>query len=60
MRYFAVLLWSRSVWNSRTSQQKREGLLLPARNSFMSRSVELLEFDPIDSDQGKYLIAFFP
>jgi len=26
----------------------------------MSRSVELLEFDPIDSDQGNYLIAFFP
>jgi len=26
----------------------------------MSRSVELLEFDAIDSDQGKYLIAFFP
>jgi Protein of unknown function (DUF2846) len=26
----------------------------------MSRSVELLELDPIDSDQGKYLIAFFP
>jgi hypothetical protein len=26
----------------------------------MSRSVELLELDPIDSDQGKYLVAFFP
>jgi hypothetical protein len=26
----------------------------------MSRSVELLELDPIDSDQGKYLIATFP
>jgi Protein of unknown function (DUF2846) len=26
----------------------------------MSRSVELLELDPIDSDQGKYLIALFP
>ena len=29
----------------------------------MTRSVELLELlelDPIDSDQGKYLIAFFP
>jgi hypothetical protein len=26
----------------------------------MSRSVELLELDPIDSDQGKYLIEFFP
>lgn len=26
----------------------------------MSRQVELLEFDPIDSDQGKYLIASFP
>ena len=25
----------------------------------MSRSVELLELDPIDSDQGKYLIASF-
>jgi hypothetical protein len=26
----------------------------------MSRTVELLELDPIDSDQGKYLIASFP
>jgi hypothetical protein len=26
----------------------------------MSRSVELLELEPIDSDQGKYLIASFP
>jgi hypothetical protein len=26
----------------------------------MSRSVELLEIDPIDSDQGKYLVASFP
>jgi hypothetical protein len=26
----------------------------------MSRQVELLELDPIDSDQGKYLIATFP
>jgi hypothetical protein len=26
----------------------------------MSRSVELLELDPIDSDQAKYLIASFP
>jgi hypothetical protein len=26
----------------------------------MSRSVELLELDPIDSDQGNYLIASFP
>jgi hypothetical protein len=26
----------------------------------MSRSVELLELDPLDSDQGKYLIASFP
>lgn len=26
----------------------------------MSRSVELLELDPIDSDQGRYMIAFFP
>jgi len=26
----------------------------------MSRSVELLELDSIDSDQGKYLIASFP
>ena len=26
----------------------------------LSRSVELLELDPIDSDQGKYLIATFP
>ncbi|MGA8271839.1 MAG: hypothetical protein WB919_09805 [Candidatus Sulfotelmatobacter sp.] len=26
----------------------------------MSRSVELLEIEPIDSDQGKYLIASFP
>jgi len=26
----------------------------------VSRSVELLELDPIDSDQGKYLIASFP
>ena len=26
----------------------------------MSRSVELLELDAIDSDQGKYLIASFP
>jgi hypothetical protein len=26
----------------------------------VSRSVELLELDPIDSDQGRYLIAFFP
>jgi hypothetical protein len=26
----------------------------------VSRSVELLEFDPIDSDQAKYLIASFP
>jgi hypothetical protein len=26
----------------------------------MSRTVELLELDPIDSDQGKYLIAIFP
>jgi len=26
----------------------------------MSRSVELLELDPIDSDQGKYLVASFP
>ncbi|MFZ0771001.1 MAG: DUF2846 domain-containing protein [Candidatus Sulfotelmatobacter sp.] len=26
----------------------------------MSRSVELLELDPIDSDQGRYLIASFP
>ncbi len=25
-----------------------------------SRSVELLELDPIDSDQGKYLIDSFP
>jgi hypothetical protein len=25
-----------------------------------SRSVELLELEPIDSDQGKYLIATFP
>lgn len=25
-----------------------------------SRSVELLELDPIDSDQGQYLIAFYP
>ena len=25
-----------------------------------SRSVELLELDPVDSDQGKYLIASFP
>ena len=26
----------------------------------MSRSVELLELDPIDSDQGRYLIESFP
>lgn len=26
----------------------------------VSRSVELLELDPLDSDQGKYLIALFP
>jgi hypothetical protein len=26
----------------------------------MSRSVELLELDPIDSDQGRYLVALFP
>jgi hypothetical protein len=26
----------------------------------LSRSVELLELEPIDSDQGKYLIASFP
>ncbi len=26
----------------------------------MSRSVELLQLDPIDSDQGKYLVASFP
>jgi hypothetical protein len=26
----------------------------------VSRSVELLELDPIDNDQGRYLIAFFP
>jgi hypothetical protein len=26
----------------------------------MSRSVELLELEPIDSDQGKYLVALFP
>jgi hypothetical protein len=26
----------------------------------MSRTVELLDLDPIDSDQGKYLIASFP
>ena len=26
----------------------------------MSRSVELLELDPIDSDQGKYLVASIP
>ena len=26
----------------------------------LSRSVELLELNPIDSDQGKYLIASFP
>jgi len=26
----------------------------------MSRSVELLQLDPIDSDQGKYLVAAFP
>ena len=25
-----------------------------------SRSVELLELDPLDSDQGKYLIDSFP
>jgi hypothetical protein len=25
-----------------------------------SRSVELLELEPIDSDQGKYLIGTFP
>lgn len=25
-----------------------------------SRSVELLELDPIDTDQGKYLVEFFP
>ncbi len=26
----------------------------------LSRSVELLDLDPIDSDQGRYLIAYFP
>jgi len=26
----------------------------------MSRSMELLVLEPIDSDQGKYLVAFFP
>jgi hypothetical protein len=26
----------------------------------MSRGMELLELDPVDSDQGKYLIATFP
>jgi hypothetical protein len=26
----------------------------------MSRSVELLELEPIDSDQAKYLISSFP
>ena len=26
----------------------------------LSRSVELLELEPIDSDQGKYLIETFP
>jgi len=26
----------------------------------MSKEVELLELEPIDSDQGKYLIASFP
>lgn len=25
----------------------------------MSRQVELLELDPIDSDQGKYLVSLF-
>ena len=25
----------------------------------MSRSVELLELEPLDSDQGRYLVAFF-
>ena len=26
----------------------------------MSRAVELLELDPIDSDQGRYLISYYP
>jgi hypothetical protein len=26
----------------------------------MSREVELLELEPIDSDQGRYLIASYP
>jgi hypothetical protein len=26
----------------------------------LSRSVEILELEPIDSDEGKYLVAFYP
>ena len=26
----------------------------------MSREMELLELDPLDSDQGRYLVALFP
>jgi hypothetical protein len=52
-------LWSRSVELAHFTAEA--GKVYYYRTQLvMSRSVELLELDPIDSDQSKYLIAFFP